>query len=523
MELTTYFQTGTFRKNQFFNKVCWEYRQQCSERECLQCDHRIAQEYIDGTREGFSPYPCWLGMDDLAFPLRIGGKVWGVLFAGQIVPNDDARLAQIEANILQRVTVPVAERLIQLLREERRAQWGSDPQYSETMVRRLSEFGNMVQQILTQLYEAHRTAAEQELLQSIETELASANLADAGAWWSTCDQLLRSVADFFGLQEIHVYLRDRSRYYKRIRLGEAATEVPVREVLSTLTAGQFKQAVSQTSTVLLAESLAVPANTTSFYVSYVQAEGTPLTTFLVLCGDLHQQYANLIQSICRIVTQKIDYLTLVQRQRQAQKEYRMHVAQVAHDFRTPLQIILLDLEDVRRVDAVIEDAELLGRVTKSIIRATGAEEHVLRLLGVAVEKREVMDLVALVRQVMDDLEPLAKKHPCCLARFGTWPSQALVRGIKFQIRSAMTNLIENAIKYSYTGRITDGRFEPERVKVQVELQRTTLCVFASRITVSGFLPTNCGILRSQAVVPWCLIAFKRGRALGGEWPSPLTF
>ena len=70
---------------QFFNPVCWEYRRTMGHSSCVECARRIAQEYIDEKRTTAELYVCWLGMEELTYPLRIGGKIRAVLFAGQLV------------------------------------------------------------------------------------------------------------------------------------------------------------------------------------------------------------------------------------------------------------------------------------------------------------------------------------------------------------------------------------------------------------------------------------------------------
>ena len=99
----------------------------------------------------------------------------------------------------------------------------------------------MVQQILTQLYEANRNAAQQELLQSVESAFGSAELLDSDAWWSDCEGLLTSIAQLTELTEIRVYVRGRGRYSRCLLRGMPVAQIPTRDVLSSLRVGQFKQ------------------------------------------------------------------------------------------------------------------------------------------------------------------------------------------------------------------------------------------------------------------------------------------
>lgn len=457
---------------QFYNVVCWEYRSKCRDRECHECDKRVAQEYVDGKRTNMRPYQCWLGMDDLAYPLKIGDRVCAVLFAGQIVPDDSRRVAEIEATIQEKVgaTNPVlADRLIDLLHEERKVQQDSDPEYGSKLLSRLSNFGDMLQMIITQLYEAGRDAAQQELLQSVESSFGSMELVDIDRWWVSCRNLVDSVTRLLGLNEIQVYVRNRSHYRRTIPNSTQTVRLAIREVLSILPAGYLRIASRTGEIRRLAEKLAVSSKDTWFYVSHTQAEGTPLSTFIVLRGRLRLEYEELTGALCRIVTQNVDFFCLVARNREAEREYRETVAEVAHDFRTPLQILVFDLQWIARLDALKGLAMALERINQSITRAIGADEHVLRLLGMATEQRERLDFVKLVSDVIKDLKPMADRHPVELREVGSWPKGAIVWGHEYHLRRALTNLIENAIKYSWRGRKTDRGYELHKVDISVQL------------------------------------------------------
>lgn len=460
---------------QFYNEVCWELRL-CDDKNCHRFDREVAQEYFDGKRTGIELYPCWLGLDDLAYPLRIGGEVRAVVFAGQIVPDDDARLAEIEQKISEHVASPLSEKLIRLLHEERRRQWGPDSKYAQTHTKGLTDFGEMIQSILTQLYEARKDAATQALLQRCEERLASGNLSDRVAWWENCERLCVDFASLVGLDVVHCYERGRKQYERRVPVGTASNGIAPRYVLSALTARQLHHASEDAQTQAVATSLGVSSNRSWFYVSHTPAERRMLSTLIVLQGDLAEQYKGVTESFCKIVTQRADSFFFVEQLRAADQEYRETVAQVAHDFRTPLQLMVLDVQAAARLDAVKQDAELSRRFDRCVMRAYGAEEHVQRLLGTAVEEVKRTDMVALVEEVIADLQPMAERHPCALVAVGRWEKGIAVLGVEYQLRRAIANLLENAIKYSYEGKWI-GYYKLYRVEVSVANLRGNLVRF----------------------------------------------
>ena len=203
---------------------------------------------------------------------------------------------------------------------------------------------------------------------------------------------------------------------------------------------------------------------------------------LILRGNLQPQHRELVGAICRIITQNVDFFVLVGRQRESQRTYRETVAEVAHDFRTPLQILVLDLQWVRHSDAVNNDPLLTKRIDQSIKRAVAAEEHVGRLLGTATEQRERLDLVTLIGDAMTDLQPMASQHPCDLRKVGYWPTHVWVRGNRYELRCAIANLIENAIKYSWCGKAGIDKKELHKVDVRLELEMNNMV----RVRISNY-------------------------------------
>jgi signal transduction histidine kinase len=60
-------------------------------------------------------------------------------------------------------------------------------------------------------------------------------------------------------------------------------------------------------------------------------------------------------------------------------------------------------------------------------------------------------LVEIVNYVIASLGQQAKQHSCAIARQETWPVQVFVHGERYRVQSALTCLLDNAIKYSYSG------------------------------------------------------------------------
>jgi hypothetical protein len=333
---------------QFFNHVCWEYRAKCGAEKCRNEDICITGAYLNGEMDGFRRYPCWLGMEDQAYGLKIGAHVRAVVFAGQIVPVEKERYREVQKRIHKYAPSHLVPSLIKLLCNERKRQQQRAGDYAESLRERLCEFAGMLQEILTRLYEARREAATRELLQASEEYLASAGFDDYDAWWDKCARLTQSFSELVGLIRIGILTRAGGYYRTRVPQGVVDPHIAVRDVLS-MTAGQLMAATFDDSTARLAEKLALQPDNAAFFVSHAHTGVVPLSTLLFLEGGPSLEFKELTTEFCRIVAQHVDFFSLVAWQRQSQETYRVTVAQVAHDFRTPLQLVVCDLEDVAKL------------------------------------------------------------------------------------------------------------------------------------------------------------------------------
>lgn len=472
---------------QFFNLVCWAYREKCGDRRCCNEDIRIAQAYTDGEMKEFQRYPCWLGMTDQSYGVVIGEHVRAVLFAGQIIPDNPEQRKEIERRINQYAQSKDAkqidaEEIVGLLPDEVSRQRAIGPDYADELKKRLCEFGKMLEDILTRLFEAKRNVATQELLQRSEAYLASAGFDNPDAWWDKCARLTESFAALVGLEQIDILTRTESVYEQRLPRGIVRDPMVTAQDVLTEAAGRLASASDDESTARLAERLKLPVDSTKFYVSHSHAGAVGLSTLIVFRGQLAPEFVELATSFCRIVSQRIDFFSLVAWQRQSQEKYRMTVAKVAHDFRTPLHVIVCDLEDVEKIEQVRNDPIRRKSLARSIQRAMAAEEHVQRLISTSVPRWQPVNLAWLMGEVIEDLHPMAHNHPCKLVRYGVWPEEAWVRGDRHQLTRAMTNLVENAIKYSFGGRLVAGSFELYTVRVSLDSRENNMV----RVKISNF-------------------------------------
>jgi signal transduction histidine kinase len=146
------------------------------------------------------------------------------------------------------------------------------------------------------------------------------------------------------------------------------------------------------------------------------------------------------------------------------------VATVSHDLRAPLNSIMGFASTLSQVGPLTkEQVKFVQRINASAQRMSNLVTSLLDLARVdsrLEQSRELCDVVALAKSVLTDLQGRALTKEIALV-LDVEGSPAPVVGDPAQIRQAITNLVDNAIKYSPAG---------HAVRVALETQSDTLLV-----------------------------------------------
>ena len=156
---------------------------------------------------------------------------------------------------------------------------------------------------------------------------------------------------------------------------------------------------------------------------------------------------------------------------QAETQRREFTANVSHELKTPLHAIsghaeLLKSGLVRPQDVesfagnIYNETQRLIRLVEDILRLSRLDENPVE------DRREPVDLHALARETMQNLEPMAQKNQITMhLTGGCFP----VMGSRQQLQGIIINLCSNAIKYNRPGGRVDVevRREPGRVVLSV--------------------------------------------------------
>lgn len=197
----------------------------------------------------------------------------------------------------------------------------------------------------------------------------------------------------------------------------------------------------------------------------------------------------------------------------------------AHQLRTPLAGLISQVELAQRENA---DPVLGARLTKVRTGAERSAHLVHQLLTLArtetTARREPLDLAALAREVAREWTPRAVAAGVDLGYEGE--DHRTVQGDALQLREAMANLLDNALRYTPRGSAVTLKVEAdgERTRLQVEdngpgLSEADMAHVFQRFWRASELPGGCGL--GLAIVSE--IARRHGGEALAERVSPQGF
>lgn len=146
------------------------------------------------------------------------------------------------------------------------------------------------------------------------------------------------------------------------------------------------------------------------------------------------------------------------RVRESTERERIFIADAAHELRTPLAAMRVNVEALQSDVSNFSQQELLTGIIRSNSRAARLVNQLLLLMHSEARIDTVMEPVALttlIQERMAELAPLAAESRIELEFYSH--DEVWITGVRERLMSLLDNLIENAVKYSPEG----GRVEVE--------------------------------------------------------------
>ena len=145
---------------------------------------------------------------------------------------------------------------------------------------------------------------------------------------------------------------------------------------------------------------------------------------------------------------------LLERLARSMDTQRAFVSDAAHELRSPLTALKLQLQVLRRAPDEPQRAAAIDALGQGIDRATRLVEQLLALArsepGAPTAQPEKVDLSEIVRRAVADTVPFALQRGTELELFADEPVAA-VRGDRVALGAMARNLVDNAVRYSPAG------------------------------------------------------------------------
>lgn len=136
------------------------------------------------------------------------------------------------------------------------------------------------------------------------------------------------------------------------------------------------------------------------------------------------------------------------------EQQRSLAADAAHALRTPLAAVTLQVQLAQRASGPAREAAL-ERLEAGVKRASHVVAQLLALARLDPEAARAparpLDLAQLVREVADELRPLAERAQLQLTT--DVPAEAPFEGHDSALHMALTNLVDNALRYTAAGEV----------------------------------------------------------------------
>lgn len=160
-------------------------------------------------------------------------------------------------------------------------------------------------------------------------------------------------------------------------------------------------------------------------------------------------------------------------QKELERVREEFAAMVAHDLRNPIHSILTQAKILRKsvaegrpvqesgIDRLIGIAHQMGHITDDLLESVGLD------LARIVLDRAPRDAAQTVREVVGHVQPSVSDHPIRVTAEESVPS-VLIDRTRFE--RVLTNLIENAAKYSERGTAIDVAVKPAGREVEIAVR-----------------------------------------------------
>ncbi|RYY91181.1 MAG: two-component sensor histidine kinase, partial [Comamonadaceae bacterium] len=193
--------------------------------------------------------------------------------------------------------------------------------------------------------------------------------------------------------------------------------------------------------------------------------------------DAHNITELSTERVPREVVPLVDsFNVMLARMREAFATQRRFVQDAAHELRTPIAAVGLQLENLRCDVDCGETSERFGQLEAGVRRAQRVVDQMLRLSrqeAAGADGPTIIDIQAQLRESINTMIALADRRNIDLGLVEDAPAAPMtLRCAAGDLRSLLDNLIENALRYTPEGGVVDVRVLAAQGRVALEVVDT---------------------------------------------------
>lgn len=439
-----------------FNPFCAKFRDSHERNEmCENCDLTHAQRVYAGTLKGKS-YLCHMGLIDMVAPIKIGEQIYGVLFGGQRIVSDDPRMVENIKALATKRAPHIAEDLHRLI------DVAGDTQTAVNAFEiSFRKFADSLQTTVEAFAKAKYEQAERETLLEVSAELARSLVDEPDGWTTTAKTLLNELEVLFGSKPVWLLQRRGSRY-QCVAVSTSACDLPQTNVaVAALIHLPTEKVIHVPQNDLVSREVKSKFGIKSVELILVRSD-IPVSDIdvaslvLVVGGNVSSKLDRFVIGCIRALAYPAGVSGLFQRLEKQQKDFARHASFTGHHLKTPLQIALFALYETRHCNTLQDFQQHIPRASDQIELGLA---DALRLQDAAIPlMRERFNVVELVEKLIGDFHPSARQKGIRFEMMIKTEGEYRTNAILSQIRVALSNLLDNAIKYSFESKWIEVRF-----------------------------------------------------------------
>lgn len=442
---------------------------------CIDWDADLVLRYFNGAWSEPKLYRCHMDLWDMTYPLRVNGNLLGVLFAGQIIVADavsswEEALADVRQHVdwdsvrskaacqtddICRAISNGGKTLTQYREDLKKEAKKDNVPFTELIsrFRDFLEFGRMMESLLGELYRLRVTAAEQRLLQEMAGELTR-HTTTRDAWWRALALAAAKFQEATGVGPVEVYYHQTTGYIQRVGpegvvAPDAAMSLPVHLCLR-FPSDRLIEIAELGGVGPLPDHFSGNRDTCLYKCDLSVLEDRTISMVFFIYGAAQApEKRRCAEDFCRVMGLRADISEVLFQINEDREAFAKRVRNVSHSTKTPLQIAMSEL---RRAGECLQ-APL--RIDEARVHIEGAKRSVLdsraeisEIYPGLASARRIIDLGRTLKGLSREMQPLADDRRCRITvKVPDAPPK--VRVCEPEIRLALRNLLDNAIKYSF--------------------------------------------------------------------------